>query len=335
MASKTKPGGTISSPATVAVLAGLPEAAITAPAAPAPAFDLAWLQHIEEWLRQNHPYWYWDYLDTFGDSLTQKIAPELLKLTPEQLGLPQATPDRIQRERRALAFAQSYMLAEARDVKRLSAISGDLAYWWNDQLAGKLIPIPPADPSNPAPWVHVINSLHSTHTASMEAAFSSNPRYRSFIKAIKGWTNSRWRHLRAAAKQLLSGDHGGKYHRQASELVQAIRAAPNNAPRLWRKENAADVASRLGTSSDDLFAHLQARAGKEVTQDLVATSAKPDLWNGDFVWEIEPKSKAVHASPVSHHPSESEWITAGRFRLLEVTRDAGRIKVRVEQTGVF
>ena len=40
--------------------------------------------------------------------------------------------------------------------------------------------------------------------------------------------------------------------------------------------------------------------------------------------------------PVSYHPSEREWITAGQFRMLAVEGTAqGGVKLRVEQTGVF
>jgi hypothetical protein len=85
-----------------------------------------------------------------------------------------------------------------------------------------------------------------------------------------------------------------------------------------------------------LLSHLQARVGTEVTQDLVSTSSRSNIWSGDFLWEVEPGAQAIHAYPISHHPSESEWITAGSFRVLSAEPyGSGGVKVRVEQTGVF
>jgi hypothetical protein len=136
---------------------------------------------------------------------------------------------------------------------------------------------------------------------------------------------------------VLNGEHGGSDHAKVRELIQGIDSAPNNAPRLWRKEKVSDVAARLGTSSHLLFDHLKTRVGKELTQDIVSTSASSSDWHGDFIWEIEPGAQAIHAYPISWHPSEREWITAGRFQVLEVDRvsAAGGVRVLVKQTGVF
>ena len=56
-----------------------------------------------------------------------------------------------------------------------------------------------------------------------------------------------------------------------------------------------------------------------------------------YIWEIEPGAQAIHAYPISWHPSEREWITAGRFQVLEVDPlcAAGGVRVSVRQTGVF
>jgi hypothetical protein len=125
--------------------------------------------------------------------------------------------------------------------------------------------------------------------------------------------------------------------RQGPALIEAIDSAPNNAPRLWRKEKASDVAARLGTSSQQLFDHLKIKVGQELTQDIVSTSASPSVWHGDFIWEIEPGAQAIHAYPISLHPGEREWITAGRFRVLKVDElsRTGGVRVLVKQTGVF
>jgi hypothetical protein len=299
--------------------------------------DLEQLQAVKEWLRQEQPKWYPDFRDTFGHTLTQKIAPELAGLGSAELGLPPNTDsDRLQREKRALAFARAYLMASAGDVDGLRKVSDDLAYWWNDRMGGKLIPLPPIDANNPAPWVHAINQLRSRHTDTMDGKFKPNARYRNFVQAIKDWTDGLWKPLRAAAKTILAGGHGGEHHAKANELIQAIQAAPNNAPRLWRKESKTGVAQRLGVAPEALLHQLQPRVGQVLKQDIVSTSDKPNVWSGGFVWEIEPGAQAVHAYPVSHHPSEHEWITAGSFRVLEVAQlSDGGVKVRVEQTGVF
>jgi len=155
------------------------------------------------------------------------------------------------------------------------------------------------------------------------------------LRAVKDWTDGRWRALRAAAKKVLQGEHGGSDHAKAQELIYAIDSAPNNAPRLWRKEKAADVAARLGTSSVQLYEHLKTRVGDELSQDIVSTSASASVWNGDFIWEIEPGAQAIHAYPISWHPTEKEWITVGRFQVLEVDRLGAAGGVRVRQTSVF
>jgi hypothetical protein len=300
-------------------------------------FDLQQLQAVKEWIRQEHPKWYPDYRDTFGHSLTAKVAPQLAGLDAAELGLPPtADADRVQRERRALAFAKTYLMASAGDVKGLQTASQDLAYWWNDHLDGKLIPPEPVDPSNPAPWVATINTLRSRQVGSMDAKYKVSQRYRQFVQAVKEWTDGRWRALRKAVKQVLSGGHGGHDHGKANELIQAIRSAPSSAPRLWRKESASSVAERLGVPAQQLVEALKPRIGHELTQDVVSASDKSSVWSGNFIWEIEPGAQAVHAYPISYHPSEHEWITAGRFRVLEVSQPStGTVKVRVEQTGVF
>jgi len=306
------------------------------------ASDLTSLQVVKEQLRQQHPDWYPDFRDSFGNQLTEKLLPpELAQLSAAELGLPaslvSADPDRLRRELRALAFARSYLMAQAGDVDGLNQANEELTYFWNDRLEGKLIPLAPIDPNNPVPWVHEINQLHSRHTTGLDSKYGKQVHYRSFVGAVKDWTDGRWRALRAAAKKVLNGEHGGSDHAKARELIQGIDSAPNNAPRLWRKEKAADVAARLGTSSHQLFDHLKTRVGAELTQDIVSTSASDSVWSGDFIWEIEPGAQAIHAYPISHHPSEREWITAGRFQVLEVDRigASGGVRVRVRQTGVF
>jgi hypothetical protein len=144
-------------------------------------------------------------------------------------------------------------MAQASDLEGLSQVSEELAPFWNDRLEGKLIPLAPLDPANPLPWVHAINQLHSRHTSGLEAKYGKQARYRSFVHAVKDWTDGRWRALRAAAKKVLNGEHGGSDQAKARELIHGIDSAPNNAPRLWRKEKASDVAARLGTSSQQLF----------------------------------------------------------------------------------
>jgi hypothetical protein len=189
------------------------------------------------------------------------------------------------------------------------------------------------------PWVQAINQLHSRHTSGLEAKYGKQARYQNFVRAVKDWTDGRWSALRAAAKKVkvLNGEHGGSDHAKARELIHGIDSAPNNAPRLWRKEKASDVAARLGTSSQQLFDDLKTRVGQEVTQDIVSTSANSDVWHGDFIWEIEPGAQAIHAYPISWHPSEREWTTAGRFQVLKVDRAsaAAGVRVLVKQTGVF
>jgi hypothetical protein len=209
-------------------------------------------------------------------------------------------------------------MAQAGDVDGLRQVSEDLAHFWNDRLEGKLIPLPPIDPSNPVPWVHQINQLHSRHTSGLDAKYGKQARYQSFVRAVKDWTDGRWRALRSSARKVLNGEHGGADHAKARELIEGIDSAPNNAPRLWRKENSSDVAARLGTSPHQLFDHLRTKVGQELTQDIVSTSASSGIWHGDFVWEIEPGAQAIHAYPISLHPSEREWITAGRFQVLKV-----------------
>jgi hypothetical protein len=154
---------------------------------------------------------------------------------------------------------------------------------------------------------------------------------------VKDWTDGRWRALRSAAKKVLNGEHGGTDHAKARELIEGIDSAPNNAPRLWRKDKASDVAARLGTSPHQLFDHLKAKVGQELTQDIVSTTSSSGVWHGDFVWEIEPGAQAIHAYPISWHPSEQEWITAGRFQVLKVDplSASGGVRVLVRQTGVF
>lgn len=79
-------------------VAGSPVAAVleatpppAAPAiAPAPTpvpFDLGTLQVVKEELRQQHPDWYPDFRDAFGNQLTEQLLPaELAKLSAVELG---------------------------------------------------------------------------------------------------------------------------------------------------------------------------------------------------------------------------------------------------------
>lgn len=302
-----------------------------------PEPDLAELQALKEQIRQEHPSWYPEYRDTLGHQFNEQLVPQFAGLSGAELGLPEGTdPDRRRREIRALAFARSYQLALAGDVEGLRAISPELLYFWDDRLGGTLVPAPAISADDPAPWVHGINRLRSRHTDGLQSKFGDQSRFRRFVSAVKGWTDGRWKELRAASKRVLLGEPQTGAEREARELVEAVRAAERDAPRLWRKESAAEVAKRMGLSPGSLLGHLQARIGEEVTQDLVSTSSRSDIWHGDFVWEVEPGAQAVHAYPVSHHPSESEWITAGSFRLLAVEpHGSSGVKVRVEQTGVF
>jgi hypothetical protein len=303
------------------------------PAVPEPT--LAELQALKEQIRKDHPSWYPEFRDTLGHQFNEQLVPQLVGLSVRELGLPPNTdPDRVRREIRALAFARSYLMAKAGDADSLRAISRDLLYFWDDRLGG-LVPEPALSAGDPAPWVHSINRLRSRSTTGLESKFGDQSRFRRFVSAVKGWTNGRWKELREASKRVLTGQPTTGAEREARELIEAVRAADNEAPRLWRREKAASVADRMGVSRDKLASHLKARIGDEVTQDLVSTSSRPDVWSGDFIWEVEPGAQAIHAYPVSHHPSESEWITAGSFRLLAVEGTSSGIKVRVEQTGVF
>ncbi len=297
---------------------------------------LAELQELQEQIRKEHPDWYPEFRDTFGHQFNEQLVPQLANLSKAELGLSESTDaDRVRREVRALAFARSYLMAKAGDAEGLEAISRDLLYFWDDRLGG-LAPVPAIAPGDPAPWVHAVNRLRSRQTAKVDSTFADQPRFRRFVNAVKGWTDGRWKELRAASQRVLKGEANGRAEREASELIEAVRAADNEAPRLWRKESATSVAERMGVSRDSLLSHLQTRVGQDVTQDLVSTSSRPDVWSGDFIWEVEPGAQAIHAYPLSHHPSESEWITAGEFRLLAAEPyGGGGVKVRVEQTGVF
>jgi hypothetical protein len=62
--------------------------------------------------------------DSFGNQLTEKLLPpDLAQLSASELGVPAGVvsvdPDRLRRELRALAFAQSYLMAQAGDVEGL------------------------------------------------------------------------------------------------------------------------------------------------------------------------------------------------------------------------
>jgi hypothetical protein len=304
----------------------------TAPVEP----SLADLQALKEEIRKQHPTWYPEYRDSLGHQFNEQLVPEFAGRTAAELGLPaNADADRVRREVRALAFARSYLMAKAGDADGLKSISPDLLYFWDDRVGG-LVPELVVSPDDPAPWVHSINRLRSRQTAKMDAEHGNHPRFRRFVKAVKGWTNGRWKELRAAAQRVLTGEAKTGAEREARELIEAIRAADNGAPRLWRKESARSVAERMGVGRDALLSHLQTKVGQEVTQDIVSTSSRPDIWSGDFVWEVEPGAQAIHAYPISHYPSESEWITAGSFRVLAAEPyGSGGVKVRVQQTGVF
>lgn len=298
---------------------------------------LAELQALKEEIRKEHPDWYPEYRDTLGHQFNEQLVPQLAGLSASELGLPSSTDaDRVRRELRALAFARSYLMAQGGDIEGLKAISPELLYFWDDRLGGTLLPAPAVSAHDPAPWVHAINRLRSRNTSGLDSRFREHSRFRRFVSAVKGWTDGRWKELRAASKRVLEGKPTSSAEREAKELIEAIRAADNEAPRLWRRESAASVAERMGVSRDSLLTHLQSRIGDEVTQDLVSTSSRQDVWSGDFLWEVEPGAQAIHAYPISYHPSESEWITAGSFRLLAVQPGAhGGVKVRVEQTGIF
>ena len=322
---QTEPGA----PPTLAGTPPEPEPVVVEP-------TLEELLEVKERIRKEHPDWYPAFRDTFGHQFDEQLVPGLVGLSVAELGLPPGTdPDRRRREVRALAFARSYLMAQAGDAEGLRAVSRDLLYFWDDRVGG-LVPEPAIAPGDPAPWVHSLNQMRSRQTAKMNSAFGDHPRFHRFVNAVKGWTNGRWKELRAAAKRVLKGEAKTGSEREARELIEAVRAADNEAPRLWRKESAGGVAKRMGVSREALLGHLQSRIGQELTQDLVSTSSRPDIWSGDFVWEVEPGAQAIHAYPLSYHPSESEWITAGEFRLLAVEPSgAGGVKVRVQQTGVF
>ncbi len=339
------PGSTATmSPASTAEPAGAeapaPQADVAAAADDTPIQvaepDLAELQELKEQIRKEHPDWYPEFRDAFGHQFNEQLVPGLVNLSKAKLGLPESTDaDRVRREVRALAFARSYLMAKAGDAEGLKAISRDLLYFWDDRLGG-LAPAPAIAPGDSAPWVHSVNRLRSRQTSKMDGDYGDHPRFRRFVNAVKGWTDGRWKELRAASQRVLKGEANGRAEREASELIEAVRAADNEAPRLWRKESSTGVAERMGVSRGALLSHLQTRVGQELTQDLVSASSRPDVWSGDFLWEVEPGAQAIHAYPLSHHPSESEWITAGEFRLLAVEPyGGGGVKVRVEQTGVF
>src|SRR5438132_14294125 len=103
-------------------------------------------------------------------------------------------------------------MAQAGDAEGLQQVSEGLAYFWNDRLEGKLIPLAPIDPSNPVPWVHEINQLHSRHTTELDSKYGKQARYRRFVRAVQDWTDGRWRALRSAATTALNGERGGPDH---------------------------------------------------------------------------------------------------------------------------
>ncbi len=227
--------------------------------------NLAELRALKEQIRKEHPDWYPEFRDTFGHQFNEQLVPALVNLSKAELGLPESTDaDRVRREVRALAFARSYLMAKAGDAEGLKAISRDLLYFWDDRLGG-LAPAPAIAPGDPAPWVHSVNRLRSRQTAKMDSDYGDHPRFRRFVNAVKGWTDGRWKELRAASQRVLKGEANGRTEREASELIEAVRAADNEAPRLWRKESSTSVAERLGVSRDALTNHLQARVGQETS----------------------------------------------------------------------
>src|SRR5215469_14423173 len=160
--------------------------------------DLAELQAIKEEIQKEHPDWYPSYRDSLGHQFNEQLVPDLAGLSATELGLPaNADADRVRREVRALAFARSYLMTKAGDADGLKAISPDLLYFWDDRIGG-LVPEPVISPDDPAPWVHSINRLRSRETTKMNGAYGDQPRFRRFVNAVKGWTDGRWKELRAS-----------------------------------------------------------------------------------------------------------------------------------------
>jgi hypothetical protein len=94
--------------------------------------SLAELKAVKEQIRNDHPSWYPEYRDTLGHQFNEQLVPQLFELSATELGLPASThPDRVRREIRALAFARSYLMAQAGNVEGLKAISPDLLYFWD------------------------------------------------------------------------------------------------------------------------------------------------------------------------------------------------------------
>jgi len=58
-------------------------------------------------------------------------------------------------------------------------------------LRDRVARVLPIDPDNPVPWVHAINQLHSRHTSGLDAKYGQQARYRSFVHAVKDWTDGR------------------------------------------------------------------------------------------------------------------------------------------------
>jgi hypothetical protein len=147
-------------------------------------------------------------------------------------------------------------------------------------------------------------------------------RYRSFVKA---------------ARKVLKGEHGGSDHAKARELVHGIDSAPNNAPRLWRKEKASDVAGRLATSTLPALRTSQGQGRPGANAGHRLHLGQPQHLARRLHLGDRTRCPAIHAYPISWHPTEREWITAGRFRVLKVDQvsPAGGVRVLVKQTGVF
>jgi hypothetical protein len=171
----------------------------------------------------------------------------------------------------------------------------------------------------------------------LKAAFPDSDTVTDLLEAARRWTAGKYQALRKGAEDIMAGLPGNEH---ARTLLRAIADSPADAPVLyrgmampqsadyvagqWVKGSTFDMMLGSFTSDAKVAARFAAQARAKSTTQLIVRCEK-----GSKAFKIEGLVGR------KQFWREREWVGAGRYEVMNVTKSGSKVTVTIRQRGVF